>query len=55
MVRESRSCVEGQEEEILYDDGGAGYEGRREGGVFLQAGPGEVDIEEEKEDPQAND
>jgi hypothetical protein len=54
VVRESCGCVQGKEEEILDDDGGARYEGCGEGRVLLQAGPGEIDIEKEEEDSQAN-
>jgi len=46
VVRQSRGKVQGQEEEVLHDDRGAGYKSCCERRVFLQAGPGEVDIEE---------
>ena len=34
-MRQSRGEVQGQEEEVLYDDRGAGYESFCEGRVFL--------------------
>lgn len=55
MVRERCCCVEGEEEEVLYDDRGTGEEGRCEGGVLFEAGPGQVDVEEEEKDAEAND
>lgn len=48
MVRERGGSVECQEEEVLEDDWGARDEGRREGRVFLEASPGEIDVEEEE-------
>lgn len=46
VVRESRSGVQGQEEEVLNDDRSARDEGSSEGGVFFQPSPGEVDVEQ---------
>lgn len=54
MVGESRGGVQGQEEEVLDDDGGARDEGCSKGRVFLEAGPGEVDIEQEQENSQTD-
>lgn len=46
MVRECSGSVEREEEEVLDDDGGARDECRCKGGVFLEASPGEIDVEE---------
>lgn len=54
-MRERCCRVQGQEEEVLHDNWGARDEGCRERGVLFEAGPGQVDIKEKKEDSQADD
>lgn len=48
VMRECCCRVQGQEEQVLHDDRGARDEGCCEGGVLFEAGPGQVDVEEEK-------
>lgn len=55
MVRECSGSVEREEEEVLDDNGGARDECRRKGGVFLETSPGEIDVEEEEQNSEAND
>lgn len=55
VVGESRSGVQGQEEEVLDDDRSARNESSCEGGVFFEPSPGKVDVEQQEQDAQAND
>jgi len=50
-----RCRVQSQEEEVLHDDRGARDEGCGERWVLFEAGPGQINIEKEKKNAQAND
>lgn len=52
MEGDGREGAEEQEEEVLEEEwvGGEGWRGWVGGGGFFDAGPGEVDVEEEEED-----
>lgn len=54
MVRKRRECIKGEEKEVLYDNRSVDEETRGHGLRFLDARPGQVDVEEEKEDTKAN-
>jgi hypothetical protein len=55
VMRECCCRVQGQEEKVLDNDWSARDEGCSERWVFFKTGPGQVDVEEEKKDAQAND
>lgn len=54
MVRKGGRRIETQEEEILNDDGGAGDKGSGQRGRLFEACPGQIDVEEEKEDAETD-
>lgn len=55
MVGECCEGVQGQEEEVLYDDRGVCEECPLDGRELFDPCPAEVDIEEKKEDSEARD
>lgn len=52
MMCERCGGVQAEEKEILNDNGSAREKGCCEGWVFLDAGPGEIDVEEQEKDSQ---
>jgi len=54
MVRKRRECIKGEEKEVLYDNRGVNEETGGHRLRFLDSGPGQIDVEEEKEDAKAN-
>lgn len=54
MVRERRDGIETQEKEVLKDNRRMGEEAGVHGWRLLDASPGEIDVEEEKEDTQTD-
>jgi hypothetical protein len=55
VMRECCCRVQSQEEEILDNDWSARDKGCSERWVIFEAGPGQVDVEEEKKDSQTDD